>query len=542
MKKIAVTLIAIVSILGNTVFAQDYVVTPNNYNLTFTATVEKEKEVFLMIVKKDADITNNDNIYAMAQGNSGKTGVITLEVEMPAEKNGVSTYGLYDAYMTVSGKAPVRKDLAFSDNSKRGDAVTEVKRQLDAGGTSESLFSNTSEHFVALASLGCSVLEFDVSASTIKGNTILVFNQNVTSAMVTEQTIGQLFNKAYAMVYINNNLPASDVLSGLGYGYETIEDSNLINWIDEYYQVNKNHSQFSGFDNSYSIAKILYQINNARFDQIENFISQNAHTLGINTNADYIKYNSLSSKVDANDKIVQYFKTNKCLSVNVLLSAIKNALIENPNNNNNNGPIISEGSSGGSVDFVKAPDLPAQIIPEEKGLKDIDRVQWAKPAIKTLYERKIISGDENGYFNPENNMKREEFIKMLVVSRGLYDENAECDFSDVPKSAWYYRYVASAVSAGLINGISENQFGSGLDITRQDMMLIIYRANKGNLEYVKDEPQFDDMEEISGYAKEAVIEMYKSGLVSGMGNNRIEPKGKSTKAQCAQLIYNMLYN
>ena len=50
------------------------------------------------------------------------------------------------------------------------------------------------------------------------------------------------------------------------------------------------------------------------------------------------------------------------------------------------------------------------------------------------------------------------------------------DFEDVPEYQWYYKYAASGVRKGIVNGISKTRFGTGSSISRQDMAVMTVRA------------------------------------------------------------------
>ena len=44
----------------------------------------------------------------------------------------------------------------------------------------------------------------------------------------------------------------------------------------------------------------------------------------------------------------------------------------------------------------------------------------------------------------------------------------------------YSKYIMAAKNEGIINGISENKFGTGSNITREDMAVIVYNILKKN--------------------------------------------------------------
>ena len=72
------------------------------------------------------------------------------------------------------------------------------------------------------------------------------------------------------------------------------------------------------------------------------------------------------------------------------------------------------------------------------------------------------------------------------------------------------------------------------------MAVVIYRilkhVGKGITEdgiYI----EFTDEYQASDYAKQAIIDLAKSGIVNGMGDNAFMPKANCTRAQAAKMLY-----
>lgn len=173
--------------------------------------------------------------------------------------------------------------------------------------------------------------------------------------------------------------------------------------------------------------------------------------------------------------------------------------------------------------------------PENAGFSDIEDAMWAKEAIDKLCERNILSGYENNTFKPNKTITREEFITVIMKYLGV-DKTAECSFNDVPGDAWYYIYVADAYKKGIINGIGENMFGAGLNITREDAAVIISNII-GNGNFGSKSVTFEDETEIADYAKQAVNKLAGMGIINGVQDGRFEPKGFLTRAQAAKIIW-----
>lgn len=199
-----------------------------------------------------------------------------------------------------------------------------------------------------------------------------------------------------------------------------------------------------------------------------------------------------------------------------------------PNNSTNWGTASGSGS-GQYTPAAETSRLP---------FGDLDSVSWAQEAIKKLYEKRVISGTDTGDFLPNHNVKRCEFLKMILLARNI---SIRTDISskmlDISADSWYADYVATAEALGIITGDTDGCFRPDSYITRQDMVVMLSRAggiSEGG------SVTFADEAGIADYAKAAVSYYAEKGVVSGMGDNRFEPQQLSTRAQAAQLIYNAI--
>lgn len=234
-------------------------------------------------------------------------------------------------------------------------------------------------------------------------------------------------------------------------------------------------------------------------------------------------------------------------------SAVTNIVEEAQNKNEVKVPSSGGGggssSSGGRVSsgtVVSAPSATAKPLPSETDFVDLDNVEWARDAILTLKSKGIINGVDNSHFAPEMNVKREEFIKMIIGAFNIESDGAECNYIDVDRFGWYCKYVETATNAGIVNGISESIFGVGNEITRQDMAVIAYRTLKvlGAVNSENEKTDISDIlkdyHDISDYAAESISYLYKAGIISGMGDGSFEPKRSCTRAEATKLMYSLM--
>lgn len=204
----------------------------------------------------------------------------------------------------------------------------------------------------------------------------------------------------------------------------------------------------------------------------------------------------------------------------------------------NDGGSGGGGGRGGSV----AAEIQKQPEDSEKeqtaSFTDIDDKHWAYEAVMLLSKRGIISGYNDGSFAPENNVTRAEFIKMVVVAMSVNTGDKETPFKDVAGDAWYAPYAAAAYRTGIVLGDEYGNFNPDANITREDMVTMLYRAMQ--IEEKGESITFTDAALISDYAKDATAYFSKRGIVNGMGDGRFAPKENATRAQAAKIFYNII--
>ncbi len=176
--------------------------------------------------------------------------------------------------------------------------------------------------------------------------------------------------------------------------------------------------------------------------------------------------------------------------------------------------------------------------PAVKEFQDLDSVPWAKDVIVQLYHKGIINGTSETAFSPENNITRAEFTKIIVTLFDLKLQNGASDFTDVANNEWYTDYIYTAVQNGIINGYSDETFGVNDSITREQAATILYRALKKKGETLKaEETAFSDKDNIADYAAESINALTSNEILSGNPDGTFNPKGNTTRAETAVMVY-----
>ncbi len=205
---------------------------------------------------------------------------------------------------------------------------------------------------------------------------------------------------------------------------------------------------------------------------------------------------------------------------------------------NGGGSGSGSGSGSGGGIITNIPTSGTGQYETKSNFTDLATVPWAIEYINKLSNAEVISGTGDGRFEPERNLTREEFVKMIVLALG-FTERSGITFSDVSKSDWFYPYVDIAYSNGIITGITENEFGVGKLVSREDMATIAHRAMKAAGKAVPQnntQSKFADNSSISDYAVDAVYSLQTAGIINGVGSNRFEPKGYTQRCAAAKVL------
>lgn len=206
------------------------------------------------------------------------------------------------------------------------------------------------------------------------------------------------------------------------------------------------------------------------------------------------------------------------------------------------------GSSGGSGGFSFVGNTeaiaPVEVKKEESGdteFSDCDGFEWALESINELKKAGILNGTSEGKFEPQRNINREETLAILIRAFKIKAEGKD-SFSDDNANEWYSPYLVIGKSSGLALGKNDGSFGIGESVTREDAVVLAYRAAKlSGLSFNFERTEaFKDNEIISDYAKESVWLFKDAKILNGTGQGMFEPKQPCSRAEIAKIIYALI--
>lgn len=316
--------------------------------------------------------------------------------------------------------------------------------------------------------------------------------------------------------------------------------------------VNKEFDVDTDMGSFFAETAIIQAVNEAvsrsSYGDIKTILTDNAQTVGIDiSSCESLKYP---------DNVYKSLLASTYKTLEELKNAFNNAVTAQRNNEKDGGGSTggsssSSGgsSSGGSSSGGGGGSSSLGYVPAVKPsnntvvFNDMANVSWAETAVNDLYNRGVVNGRGDNSFDPQGNVTREEFAKMLALAIGVAaPQESEITFTDVKEGEWYYSPIIGLADKEIINGVGDGLFGVGTNITREDMAVMIYRAMQysGIGVDTSSKSDFSDYKSVSEYAKSAVSYLQSAGVVSGMNDGTFAPKNKVTRAQAAVIIYNML--
>lgn len=163
---------------------------------------------------------------------------------------------------------------------------------------------------------------------------------------------------------------------------------------------------------------------------------------------------------------------------------------------------------------------------------------WSHPGIDFCVKHGLMNGVGEDRFLPGANMTRAQLVTILYRAAGSPAAEYSGTFSDVPKGQWFSDAVEWAAANGIVKGVGNGRFLPEGEITREQLATILHRCGGVSA------PQgtlshFPDAAEVGSYAREAMIWATEAGLINGIPRgeeNYLCPLNPATRAQTAGII------
>lgn len=178
---------------------------------------------------------------------------------------------------------------------------------------------------------------------------------------------------------------------------------------------------------------------------------------------------------------------------------------------------------------------------------DVKESDWYYGDVEHVYTKGLFKGVTENTFGPNVPMTRAMLVTALWRQAGSPDERIPAaagggQFTDVATDAYYYQAVNWAAAKSLVMGIGDNLFAPDAKVTREQMAAILMRYltfTEAKYTLTDEEQVFADEKQISPYAKDALRVLHKLGILTGKGNNLVDPQGNATRAEVAAMLHRL---
>lgn len=179
------------------------------------------------------------------------------------------------------------------------------------------------------------------------------------------------------------------------------------------------------------------------------------------------------------------------------------------------------------------------VVPVELPFVDVAEKNWFYESVKYVYENGLMEGTSKTTFEPITELTREQFALILYRMEGSPAVEYKEVFSDVKEGLWYTDAAIWAEQTGFMIGYGDGTFGINKNITREEMVLVMYRyaETKGyDLSQTADLSEYSDSSAINDWAEEAMQWAVGSKIMIGDDKGLLNPKEDTSRAECAALI------
>ena len=169
---------------------------------------------------------------------------------------------------------------------------------------------------------------------------------------------------------------------------------------------------------------------------------------------------------------------------------------------------------------------------------------WYKAAVDFAQASGLMNGMTATEFAPNVTTTRAMVAQVLYRLAGSPTVLHIAAIPDADPDAWYYNAMLWASCTGIMQGYEDGTYRPNRAITRQEMATILLRMADVKLGADLVDAALAEIADggsVASWARAGVAFCYLGGIMNGVGGAHFDPTGMLTRAQLAQVFFN-LYN
>ena len=170
---------------------------------------------------------------------------------------------------------------------------------------------------------------------------------------------------------------------------------------------------------------------------------------------------------------------------------------------------------------------------------DVAEGDWFYDAVVYAYQNELMDGVGGNRFAPNSETTRAQLVTILYRLEGEPAVSGDLPFTDVEAGIWYTDAILWAAQNNIVNGVSDTEFAPGDDLTRQQLVTILYRyaETKGyDVSASADLSGYPDADQVQDYAQPAMAWAVAENIIQGMEDGTLKPAGNASRAQIATIL------
>jgi len=172
---------------------------------------------------------------------------------------------------------------------------------------------------------------------------------------------------------------------------------------------------------------------------------------------------------------------------------------------------------------------------------DVSAGAWYYDAVEYTVGQGIFAGMDATHFAPDTAITRGMFLALMGRMYPALGTSEEQFYTDVAADMYYAPAINAAKAAGILDFVAGEQFSPDQPITREELVTVLRGCmGKSGIDITyKTDASFADGGVVSAWAKDAVSWAAEQKVVSGFEDGTFRPQATATRAQVAQIFYNL---
>lgn len=162
---------------------------------------------------------------------------------------------------------------------------------------------------------------------------------------------------------------------------------------------------------------------------------------------------------------------------------------------------------------------------------------WCYTQVMKVTKAGLMDGFRGNYFGKNDPLTRVQIVTSLYNYCGERPATVRLDyFPDMPHDGLSATAIVWAGEKGIISGYSNGKFGPYDNLTREQMVTILYNTAGRPATSTSALDRFSDKDQVADYAVNAFSWAISNSVVSGTSNTTLSPQGTATRAQMAVIL------